>query len=146
MFGEIYQLGYVTRDLDRAAADYGERHGVGDWLRTEITYPGGTARVALAFRGALLIEITEPLAESPGLFGDALPATGIALHHLGHRLPDTASVAAVVAHYRALGRDVPLVRDGPTSAYVDTRPDVGHFSEFVRVTPDTPLLTRIPRF
>lgn len=151
--GTVYQLGYVTRDLAAAKARFSERFGIEDYLRTQISYPGtdGFAQVALAFNRGMLVELTQPVAGAEGLFADALPdGYGIALHHLGHRVDDAATLERVVAHYEALGYAIPLVRtgqDGPTTVYVDTRPDTGHYSEFVHIGPGgKALLDRIPRF
>jgi catechol 2,3-dioxygenase-like lactoylglutathione lyase family enzyme len=142
--GEFFQLGYVTRDMDRAIALYRDRYGVGNFLRFDsrrMEPPGATGpftEVALAYRGPVMIELIRPSPENPGIYQDALRADGgVNLHHLGY-LVDEARFETLPADFRAAGVQVPAesvsldgMGMGMSLHYVDTRGDNGLFSEFI---------------
>jgi catechol 2,3-dioxygenase-like lactoylglutathione lyase family enzyme len=138
--GEFFQLGYVTRDLDRAIALYRDRYGVAEFLRfdTRATAPAGAPgpfiEVALAYRGPVMIELIRPDPLAPGIYADALRDDGgVNLHHLGY-LVEAVRFATLARDFRSCGVAVPVESVSPIGLslfYADTRADSGLFSEFV---------------
>ena len=138
--GEFFQLGYVTRDLDRAIALYHGRYGVADFLRfdtRDMAPPGATGpfiEVALAYRGPVMIELIRPDPADPGIYRDVLRSDGgVNLHHLGY-LVDERRFESLAADFRAAGIAVPTESRsavGLSLIYADTRADNGLFSEYV---------------
>lgn len=133
----FFQLGYATRDLDRAVDLFGERYGVTEFLRVD-TSQGSTPGpgLALAWRGDVMIEIFQPLASSEAVYASALDRGVVALHHLGHLVDSEEILDLIAADYEARGIAVPLRfahRLGLSAINADTCAEVGHFSEFVVV-------------
>ena len=152
LFANIWQLGYVTTDLDRAVKSLSERHG----LEHVVRVPSGgaqffkgdqpapfEARFAMAARGGLIVELIEPVAGEVGFYRDALPADGsfaVALHHLAmfiptgdqewERLLEVLAAAGLRADYTF------LIPGRVRAAYVDTRAELGHFIEVCQLERD----------
>ncbi len=140
LFGGFFQLGYVTRDMDAALAAFRERFGPTEFAinapsaRADGT-PSPTRRIALAYIDDVMIEIIEPDTTRPTIYDDARPATPgqIALHHLGYLVDDHQGTRERLVR---LGYDIPLAGsfgEALDYSYADTRRDLGHFSEFIRL-------------
>ncbi|QTH22620.1 VOC family protein [Rhizorhabdus wittichii] len=144
----FYQFGFVTRDLDAATARLGERYGIARFRRKQANPWMQTAH---AWAGDTMIEIIAVNAEAPPLYRDHLPDDGIArLHHLGYRIADQAGWAALEEAISASGLAVPMkgaVMDGHLRyAYVDTRADLGIYTEYVCLTgPAERIYDDVPR-
>lgn len=91
MRGPIDQLGYVTADLDRAVALWTEKLGVGPWtvfrnVRLTGAYRGAPAEVgidvALAYRGAVQIELIQPTDDAPSPYRDEAGSLRLGAHHV----------------------------------------------------------------
>ena len=94
LFANVWQLGYVTTDLDRAIDELGATLGLEHCLRLPsagATFRAGDvvvpweSKFAMAARGGLIIELIEPVSGEVGFYRDLLPADGlfaIRLHHL----------------------------------------------------------------
>lgn len=140
-----FQFGYVTSDLDRAMTEYGAHFGGGDFLQFDRTLdvltPDGPAqarlRVALAWVSpAMTVEFIEPVEGATAIYDPLVDPSGAystALHHIGYR------VRGDYDRYRGLRAsyaDAPVLlekQDDPNSGwfYVDLRPEVGHFLEYL---------------
>ena len=130
----LYQLGFMTRDLDAAMAMLGERYGVSrfrrrrnhDWMET-----------AHAYAGESMLELIAVGPGAPALYADfALePGTVARLHHLGRRITDAQGWRGLEAAIAASGLATPMIgvaMGGELKyAYVDTRADLGVYSEYV---------------
>ena len=132
--GGLYQLGFLTHDLEAGMARLRDRYGVtrfrlrrsNDWMET-----------AHAYAGESMLELIRvgPGAQAP--YAESLPPPGavMRLHHLGRRVADDAGWAALQAAIAASGLDVPMqgeVMGGDLKyAYVDTREEFGLYSEYV---------------
>jgi len=145
LLANVWQLGYVTTDLDRAVDQLTDRYGLEQVVR--VPSEGAQffkadrpvpfeAKFAMGARGGLIVELIEPVSGEVGFYRDALPADGsfgVCPHHLGvfiptgeaewERLNGTLAGAGLRVDYTFLipGR----VRAG----YVDTRAELGHFIE-----------------
>lgn len=91
---ELFQVGIVVRDLEKAKKDYERLMGVDSWREFEMdsstvnmTYYGKPTdhsfKAAFAMLGPLMIELLQPL-EGEGIYRDFLEEHGEGIHHLGH--------------------------------------------------------------
>lgn len=148
LFDGFFQLGFVARDIDRATAAIGERFGIprfrrkrNDWMES-----------AHAWIGATMIEI---IGVEPGvkqLYDNHIPddPAVVRLHHHGYRVADAAAWAGIEQSLEAAGWDVPMkgaVMEGHLRyMYVDTRPDLGIYSEFILLSgPALDIYDDVPR-
>jgi hypothetical protein len=148
-YQHIFQVGYVTRDLDRAMMVIDHEIGPTDFLVAEHTVPvlaDGepseiTMRVAITSAGGRQIEVIQPVAGAIGLYIDGIDfaASDLVFHHIGIGVtgPHT-NWETLEAQLGALGRSFkvlfppepgpdPLARYG----YLDTRAWCGHYTEYL---------------
>jgi hypothetical protein len=117
---ETIQVCVVTRDLDRALKEYSGRLGIGPWW-CEVFEPPGltdtklrgvptafTMRLALAWTGAMMWELIEPLG-GPSIYKEFLEAHGEGVQHLAVR-HQGLSLDACVAAFEARG--CPCIMEG----------------------------------
>lgn len=144
-YAKIFQLGYVTDDLDSALAGFREM-GVERFRINPVGAAAGLAcahgaRIAMAWAGDTMIEVIEPQGPPAPVYVDDLPPPGsrrCVFNHVGLAVPDRARWDALGAELDRRGLPIAWHGSDPTRfdvAYVDTRPLVGHYSEFIRVCP-----------
>ncbi len=143
-FKQCFQLGYVTPDLDRAVALYGEKFGVTDFLIFSSADMNPDApdpiRVGLAWTGDIMIELIEPGPDHP-LYACAMPPQGefgIQLHHLGYLVHDEAGWRDALASLEVQGSPVVSTTELPDRlqlVYADARPLLGHHLEIIWLKP-----------
>jgi hypothetical protein len=142
-----YQNAYVTHDLDRAMAGISERYGAKDWivfepdmiLKTPEGEKASSVRAALAWVGGLQIELIEPVSGHLDHYLPFLPADRTdpspRFHHMAVRRDDQAAMRAEIDR---LG--LPLAFEGEVPGlvfiYLDARPSLGHFLEYVWASPE----------
>ena len=112
----LYQVAYVTNDFERALKQFGDTHRIAQFMQlpklSYVTGPGREAvcNIALAYVGAIEIEVIEPLEGDVQLYRDYLPKDGT------FAVPSPSPVSSVrqpggterqVETYRAQGRAVP---------------------------------------
>lgn len=135
--GGFYQFGYVTRDLDAATALLRDRYGVACYRRAR---PSDWMETAHAWTGTSMIEVIAPGEGAPALYLDYLPSEAgtVRLHHLGRRIDSVEDWAVLEDAIRASGLDMPFggaaMGGDLRFAYVDTRADLGIYSEYVCLT------------
>jgi len=138
-YGRFFQIGYVTRDLAAAAARLARMGARQIDLFEDFKRPGGEPSAIwglshLALGGAEL-ELIQPRLDRPSIYLEALPAEAdaIALHHVGYMNPDVPAWEAAMAKIRADGATVAVEGATPRArfAYLDTRADLGHYTEVV---------------
>lgn len=145
-YAAIFQFGYVTDDLESAVARFGEL-GIEQFRISPVGAaadghsPFG-ARIAMAWAGELMIEIIEPLRDktAPVYVDDMPPAESrrCVFNHVGLAVPDHETWNALEKELER--RKLPIVWRGSNPArfdvsYVDTRPLLGHYCEFIRICP-----------
>lgn len=157
-FPGFYQFAYVTTDMERAQSDVRATHGIGGFLDlTDMRYQTGLDReahchVALAYAGAMEIELIQPLDGDVAIYRDVLPEAGYGLrfHHVARLFETDAEFDATFAAYQAQGRSFPILGSAPGTAryfYCDMRADLGHYIEGIVFTPEArEWLASIPRF
>lgn len=152
LLANVWQLGYVTNDLERAVDQLRYRLG----FEHVITLPAGggeffkgdepapfEAKFAMGARGGLIVELIEPVDGEVDFYREALPADGsfaIALHHLAAFIPtgdeEWERLRGVVA---AAGKRIDytlVIPNRVRAGYIDTRPQLGHFLEVCQLQQD----------
>jgi hypothetical protein len=140
--GPIDQLGYVVDDAEAAMAHWSRHLGVGPFYFLPspalqgLTYRGqpSAARiaVALAFSGALQIELIQTLDDEPTPYRDFLAGHGTGLHHVARFVED---YDGAVAGYAKQGLEPYFGGQGLTArqrfCYFDTESHGGTVSELI---------------
>jgi hypothetical protein len=145
LFANVWQIAYVTRDLDRGMKELRDRFGVEHCI--EVPTTGATflrgdepaeweARIAMGARGGLIVELIEPVAGEVGFYRRFLPEDGspaLRVHHLATfmELGDEAweLLTALLATARLKVDYTVLIPDRVRAGYVDTTAELGHFLE-----------------
>lgn len=132
-FANMYQLGYVTRDLDRAAARFCGMFGI---KRFRIIRHGPDIATAHAYVGDVMIELIETGPNGPAYFRAYIPndPDTAVFHHHAYRVHDHAEFERLIAAAGELGLDheVTSVKDGDMNVmFVDLRPITGAYAEYV---------------
>lgn len=140
LFGGFFQLGYITRDLDAAIGAFRDRFGAAEFtIFSPPTRPDGTPsparRIGLTYVDEMMIEIIEPDTGQSTIYDNCLPdqAGTMCLHHLGYLVDD---LDATLEQLRATGFAIALearVTDMLDVCFADTRAELGHYSEFIRL-------------
>jgi hypothetical protein len=129
--GKFFKLGYVTGDLAAAEAVFARRFGVLSFQRL--------GKVALAYRGEVLIELIETDPAEPSIYRAALGESVVSFHHNAYLLRDRVEWDRLEGVLRAQDLSVALHIAPPGMdlevAYVDTTQELGHYVEFIYVGP-----------
>jgi hypothetical protein len=151
LLANIWQVCYVTTDLDRGMAELGERLGIENF--TEVPTDGATflkgsepaqwdVRVAMGARGGPIVEMIEPIAGEVDFYRRFLPSDGsfgMRFHHLAVLVPlgDEAweSVTALLAKRGLPVEYTILIPDRARLAYVDATAELGHYLEICQLQP-----------
>ncbi len=136
-FTGFYQLGFIGVDLDRATAKLAARHGIEKWRRKRHSPSLETAH---AYAGAVMVEVICNT-DDREIYRGFRPESGeaVRLHHHGYRVADEAQWAEVndAAHQTGFACFPSSAFDGQLKLiYLDTRPDLGIWSEYVYLTGD----------
>jgi Glyoxalase/Bleomycin resistance protein/Dioxygenase superfamily len=148
LFANVWQVCYVTADLDRGMAELQELLGVEN--STEVPTEGASflkdgeqlqwnVRVAMGARGGLIVELIEPVAGEVEFYREALPEDGgvLGFHHLAMLVPlgDKAwsSVEELVGKNGMSLEYTILIPDRARLAYVDARAQLGHWIELCQL-------------
>ena len=140
LFARMFQLGYVARDLDRALAAFSARYGetafeIMDFRDLPPDQKPPTQRIALCYIDDMMLEIIEPDPARNTIYDDALSddLAAIRLHHFGYLIDD---YPATLRRLESLGYATPMhgsYGGALDYIYADTRADLGHFTEFIRL-------------
>lgn len=149
LFANIWQVAYVTDDLDRAMETAKERFGVeqiievptgGEFYRGDERVDWNT-RIAMGARGGLIFELIQPVSGEIEFYNRFLPKSGgLGFHHFAAFVPvgDEAwdSLKGVLAE-QGLGIDYTLIIPNRVRAgYIDATADLGHFLEVCQLQDD----------
>lgn len=144
--GRHYQNAYVTRNVDKAVAEFKERADVRSLFEIEVPVelwtPQGTGtgvqKLAFVWVGDLNYELIEPKeGDALAIYRDALPDDDrLVFHHVCHVVDDWAELEARVA-----AQPYPVAIKGGTPGvlqflYLDTREWLGHYTEYVWMVPE----------
>jgi hypothetical protein len=144
LFTNIWQVAYVTKDLDQGMEVLRERFGVENC--TEVPTAGATflrgdepaewdVRVAMGARGGLIVELIEAVGGEVDFYRRFLPesGSGLGFHHLASFVPVGDEVWESLNELLATnGLRVDytvLIPNRVRAGYVDTTRQLGHFME-----------------
>lgn len=142
--GQHYQNGYITRDIEKAIAQF-QAHCALEKVTSfevpvEVTTPKGrgiaVSRLAFIWINNLQYELIQPISGLVDIYTEQLPSDdGIRLHHTCMRVTDWNEFRA-----RVTKSNYPVVLEGGSDAlkflYIDAREFVGHYLEYVWMTPE----------
>jgi hypothetical protein len=144
--GQHYQNAYVTRDLAKAVATFGEyvepRLAMHFEVEVDLWTPQGEGKgvqkLAFIWLEDLNYELIQPVSgEVLKIYRDALPDDdSLQFHHVCHRVADWDAALARIERM-----PFPVVLRGGTPGklqfcYIDTRPWLGHFTEYTWMQDD----------
>ena len=152
LLANVWQLGYVTTDLDRAIGFLTDRFG----LERQLHLPSDTAtfqvgdtpapwevRVAMGARGGLIVELIEPVAGEIDFYTRALPPDGsfaVGLHHVATFMQcgdeEWARVGALLGASGLKVDYTVLIPNRVRAGYVDTTAALGHWLEICQLQPE----------
>jgi hypothetical protein len=149
LLANVWQLGYVTTDLDGAIEFMAQRFGLSDCRRL----PSDTAtfligdqpaewevKVAMGARGGLIVELIEPVAGEIDFYTEVLPdgaAFAVRLHHIATYTKtgdeEWARIEALLAESNLEVDYTVLIPGRVRAGYVDTRSALGHWLEICQL-------------
>jgi hypothetical protein len=148
LYANVWQVAYVTRDLDEGMALLRKHYGIES---TEVPTDGATflvgdepaewdVRISMGARGGLIVELIEPVAGEVEFYWRALPADGdsvLGFHHLAMLVPlgdEAWDALGRLLEQHGLGVEYTiLIPDRARLAYVDTRALLGHWIELCQL-------------
>ena len=135
MMKDLFQVGYVTNDLERAAAVMRDQFGTGA-VKIMRDIPDSFIDIGLCFAGETNFEIIQSHNASGDFYSDWIAdCDGFALrpHHFGFLIPSSEEMSALRGSHRNAGRAFPLDNIVPGFIdvfYADTRGELGHYLEY----------------
>jgi hypothetical protein len=149
-YGQLFQMSYITRDMDAAVAHCEKELGITNFSVAETGAPvlsGGTVQeirlvAAIANIGRHQFEILQPLSGPTHVYTDAvdLDAHIINFHHIAIAVTGGYDkFREALAEVRASGDEIAFLHppaetgEEPVVAfmYVDTRKRLGHYTEYL---------------
>jgi hypothetical protein len=138
--GKFFQLGYVVKDLDKAVEAAKVRTGVPNWQ--VIHLPAGSLVDGMAFawkQGVMLELIAVTPATVLPVYANHIPDADddAKFHHLGYMMESQEEFDGRIAEAEAGGMPLAFNMDfnGVLTCYIDSFRQLGHFAEFVYLTP-----------
>lgn len=148
--GRLFQTAYVTNDLPRAVDEMCRRFDIPGFYIGDVhglaQLSGGEARIraALAWVGTTQIEIIEPCGGNDALYRDFLSDSDFALrhHHFCGLIADQGDFDKGQSWFedRGFPLAVSVKRETLHVFYVDARPLLSHYLEYIWIADDS-LLT-----
>jgi len=152
LLANLWQVGYVTTDLDRAVELLGERFGVQQCITVgtegSTFYVGDEpadweARFAMGARGGPIVEVIEPISGPLDFYRRILPDDGsfaLRLHHLATFVPtgdeEWERIRGLLGE-AGYDFDYTLIIPGRVRAgYIDTSAELGHLLEVCQLERD----------
>jgi hypothetical protein len=152
LFANVWQVGYVCTDLDRAMefmrAHYGLEHCVEvptdtatviDAAGEEVPWE---TRIAMGARGGLIIELIEPVSGEVEFYRRFLPpdaSFGVRVHHIATQVPvgddEWERIGVLLAQSGLRFDHTVLIPDRVRAGYVDTSDQLGHLLEVCQLQP-----------
>lgn len=142
----MFQLGYVTRDLQEAQSLFGQKFGIDKYLvlnEIPVTIDASssaTVSVALCYVGDTMLEFIEPQGGNDAIYRDVVNDNDsvICFHHMGYRINAESEWQAMIESLGTNGVSIALSGQAPTSRYLyaDYRESLGHYLEYLMYTPE----------
>jgi hypothetical protein len=151
LYANIWQVCYVTADLDRGLELLGERLGITNFTEvptdSAIFMKDGErvewkTRLAMGSAGGPIIEVIEPVSGEVEFYERVLPihgGDGLAFHHLAVLVPlgdePWGSVRELLRRHKMDFEYTIEIPDRARLAYVDTTDLLGHYLELCQLQP-----------
>ena len=141
--GYHYQNGYITRNIDKAIEQFRQRGAdqvTSIEVPVELTTPKGkgiaVSKLAFIWIDNLQYELIQPVSGLVDVYTDELPdGDSVKFHHICMRVDDWDDFRSRVAE-----KGYPVVLEGGSDQlkflYLDARDVVGHYLEYVWMTPE----------
>jgi hypothetical protein len=148
----IFQVAYVTTDLDAAIAQYRSLYGIEHFLVIDTAgiSPNPAIRSGFAWHGSIMVQLIQPIEEPNPIYVDLLRGSEslTKLHHFGHVCSDEAEWNEVCSALDAT--NVPISHKGDISGvmkylYADFRPIHGHYREYVLLQGERSFFAQVPQ-
>jgi len=150
LYANIWQVCYVTSDLDRGIEVMSARLGIENF--TEVPTEGATfakdgepkqwdVRVAMGARGGPIVELIEPIAGEIDFYTRFIPEhdSHVGFHHLAVLVPlgdePWESVERLLGEQGMGFAYTITIPDRARLAYVDTTAELGHYLELCQLQP-----------
>jgi Glyoxalase/Bleomycin resistance protein/Dioxygenase superfamily len=151
LFANLWQVCYVTPDLDRGMKELHDLFGIEN--ATEVPTEGAifrkdgeqvewNPRVAMGARGGLIVELIEPVSGEVEFYRRFLPrgdGAVLGLHHLAVLVPlgdeEWSSVEKLVNAHGLSFQYTIEIPERARLAYVDTSAMLGHYIELCQLQP-----------
>ena len=142
----LFQIGYVTRDLDAGVRQLATVHGIERFrIKRDVPSMPGMPKMLMhqahAFIGAVQIELIQPAGGDDALYRDfcAADTSAIRHHHFGMWVDDAAEYRGLRAALEE--QNIPIVFEASIpniggAIYADTRATLGHYLEYVHLKPE----------
>ena len=135
-FRNLYQLGFVARDAERACTRLGERFGI---RRFRLLRHSDQITTAHAYVGEIMIEVVQVSEDGPRFLAEHRPESPDAavFHHHAYRVFEPEEWARLSRAADATGLPVyrQSARDGDLQTmFVDLRSELGLYAEYVHLT------------
>jgi hypothetical protein len=136
LFNGLYQMGFVTDDLEAAQDRLGKRFGI---ERFRVKRDAARMSTAHAYAGDMMVEVIQPGPKASAVYQENVPSGGaVRLHHLGYRVPDLENWDKLIAQVDREGWATPIrgaIMEGHLRfIYVDTLAELGIYQEYVCLT------------
>lgn len=131
----VFQLAYVTNDLDRAGRVLCEQFGCGE-VHFMRDLPESLADIALSFSGDTNYELLQPRHASGDFYSNWIAGAQdfvMRFHHLGMIVPTREEYSSIREAHLAQGRGFPLEASMPGQLdvfYADATDTLGHYLEY----------------
>jgi hypothetical protein len=138
LLNRLFQLAYVTNDLNAASVCLRERYGTGEFAFFR-NLPGSVMEIALAYAGDTMIELIEPKSGAPALYSgwiDNREGLVIRHHHYGMLIDNAKEWDAMRSAFVRRNTTIMMEDDLPdfmAYLYADTTADLGHYLEYIRL-------------
>lgn len=141
----LFQVCYVTSDLDAGMRQLGSLHGVERFrVRRDVAslpgMPAMTLHQAHVYLGDVQLELIQPAGGNDAIYRDFCPVDGaLRHHHYGLWVDERAEYESLRERCAALG--VPIAMEIAVPAvggaiYADFRRELGHYVEYVHLAPE----------
>jgi hypothetical protein len=135
-----FQMGYVVRDVNKAAATLRDHFGVTRWQIRRMPESAPSSALGFAYVQQTMIELVEARPSQDTIFRDWLPESDSAarFHHLGYMIDSEQQWRETIGQFEAVGVRAALAGSAGDLLdyyYADTVAQLGHFCELVRLKP-----------
>lgn len=140
VFRNHFQVGYVVRDVHKAAARLSCDFGIANWEIRRMPATAPSSALGFAYVEQMMIELVEARPEQDTIFRAWLPEadSAVKLHHFGYMIQSAQQWQEVVGQFAAAGIRTALAGSAGDLLdyhYADTVASLGHYCELVRLKP-----------